>query len=191
MSVTTIEEEFATRVIPWSERELAWQRNRPAVHRVSPPRTGDRVFFRLRRFEMNPCPAVVVDAPDLERGWRWEDLEPGQDTPDGWTWQLMRDNFTGAPRLDAMGLPRVQLLPDPQPVIVCRVEGLAGLQSAREARLRGSPGWLPLDWRERWRPGPHTDVFAGPGTTRAGWNLAGPQQRIPFVMPDGQMLVVD
>ncbi len=190
MTVTTYADESASRAIPWSEVELAWQRNRRSVHRVPLPRVGDRVYFRFDRFAQ-PHPAVVVDVPDLERGWRWEDLEPGQDTPDGWTWQLLRDNATGAARLDAMGLPRVELLPDPQPVITCRVEGFAGLQSAREARLRGSPGWLPLDWRERWRPGPHTSTFASPGATRAGWNLAGPQQRIPFVMPDGQMLVVD
>ncbi len=116
------------------------------------------------------------------------DFDPAK-TPDGWTWQLIRDSI-GAPVMDAMGLPVVQLLPDPHPVITCRVEGYAGLQSAREARLRGAPGWLPLDWRDRWRPGPHTDVYAGAGITRAGWSLTGPQPVMPFILPDGQMVVI-
>lgn len=140
-----------SRVIPWSDRELAWQRIRPPQHRVPLPHAGQRVFARLERFA-EPLPAVVDRVPDLERGWRWEDLE--EDTPDAWVWQIRRDNSTGRPILDGLGLPVVELLPDPQPVIRLRIEDRGGIYEMREARLRGSPGWLPLDWRERWRPNP-------------------------------------
>lgn len=179
--MSTIEDELATRVWPWSERELAWQRMRPPALRTPLPCLGARLWFRFDRFA-EPEAATAVQVPDLGRGWRWEDLEPGASTPDPWVWQLRRDNSTAQPVLDSMGLPCVELLPDPQPVIVCRVASRPGLHAAREARLRGSPGWLPLDWRERWRPGPHT-----------GWsvetkpNLIGPQPRIPLVLANGVM----
>jgi len=173
---------MATRIVPWSEREFGWARNRPPLHRVPLPRPADRVWFRFDRF--GPAvQAVVVDVPELDRGFRWSDLEPGESTPDAWVWQLRRNNFTGQPVLDGLGLPRVELLPDPQPVITCRVEGRPGLHSTREARLRGSPGWLPLDWRERWRPGPHH------GWTEATIaNLMPPQPRRLAVTAEGELV---
>jgi hypothetical protein len=180
--MTTVELEMATRVVPWAAEEFGWARVRPPADRVPLPVVGGRVFFRFDRFG-DVHPAVVVEVPDLARGWRWTDLEPGEDTPDAWVWQLIRDNATGAPVLDALGLPKVELLPDPQPVIVCRVEGRAGLHATREARLRGSAGWLPLDWRERWRPGPHH-----------GWteetirNLMPPQPRRLAVTAEGELV---
>ena len=180
--VSAVDDELATRAFPWSELELAWQRVRPPEHRVPLPRTGQRVYVRLDRF-YEPLPARVAWAPDLERGWRWEDLEPGASTPDAWTWQLRRDNLTGRPVLDAMGLPRVELLPDPQPVIGVRVDGWPSILETREARLRGSPGWLPLDWRERWRPGPHHGW-----TEETRQQMITPQPHMPLVTRDGEMV---
>lgn len=178
----SVDDEQLTRLIPWSERELAWQRVRPPEHRVPLPRAGDRVYARLSRFT-EPCGAVVVTVPDLSRGWRWDDLEPGASTPDAWTWHLLRHNLTGQPLLDGLGLPRIELLPDPHPVIRVHVDGYAGQMEMREARLRGAPGWLPRDWRERWRPGP-LHRFG----EQASWQLAGPQPYMPNVTRDGEMI---
>ena len=178
----SVDIEQATRMFAWSERELGWQRVRPPEHRVPLPRCKDRVYARLARFE-EPLGAVVVSVPDLARGWRWDDLEPGAATPDTWTWQLRRHNLTGEPILDSQGLPRVELLPDPQPVLALRVDGHPGVMEMREARLRGSPGWLPLDWRERWRPGPHHGW-----TEETRRRMITPQPRIPQVTRDGEMI---
>lgn len=175
----SVDSEQSTYMIPWSERELAWQRLRPVEHRVPLPRPGQRVLVRLERFA-DPVPGVVQSVPDLARGWRWEDLEPGRETPDPWVWQLRRGP-RGELLMDSHGLPRIDLLPDPHPSIVLHVEGRRGLAETREARLRGSPGWLPLDWRERWRPGPRTGWAGGDHS-----NIVGPQPR-PIVVSGGRL----
>lgn len=99
----------------------AWQR--PAADRTPPPRPGDRVLFRMHRFG-DLTDAVVVEVQDMTR--------PGAD-PDPMVWR--RDNTTGQ---------LAGLHPDPWPSVV--LDTWWGRVSTREARVRGSEGWVPPDW---------------------------------------------
>jgi hypothetical protein len=152
-------DEIGTRLVPWQQLEVSHARNRPLAERPPLPHPGDRVWYR--RFEWNRDPGTG-DLVEPESAVIVEVQDP-RDTSDadyvdgvGWVrdpnlWHLVRD-VNGVPIVDPGGL-RYAPVADPWPwVRLRRPNGI--VDCTREARLRGSAGWLPLDYLtrpERWR----------------------------------------
>ena len=120
--------------IPLSPEEIrraVWARRTPT--RI--PRPGELVLVRFEEFGPRLTAQVAgVQDPSTVASQR-----------DPYIWR--RDNETGQP---------VAMHPDPWPELLLttpdeahKVTGpvLVGTVKCREGRARGSPGWLPLDWR--------------------------------------------
>lgn len=138
---------------PYTPGEIdRWAHNRRPHEREKIPHRGERVLFRETDFGP-PVPAVVADVQDMtgtphnhwnrhggreqERGpgepdvnvWRWDENERAwllKDDP--WPWvhlQVVVLGEDGSPRLNGDG---EEILQDPR--------------WCREARVRGSAGWL-------------------------------------------------
>lgn len=162
-------DEIGTRMVPWQRIEVTHARNRPLNERPPLPAVGDRV--RYRRFEWNhdlrtgeivePEFAEVVEVQDPQDT---ADADYAEDA--GWIrdpnlWHLIRD-AQGVPRRDPLGQMLYAPVSDPWPwVRLRRPNGI--VDETREARLRGSAGWLPLDYLtrpERWRLPRETALLA-------------------------------
>lgn len=121
-----------------TEQERAWCQNRPPDARPPAPRPGDRVLFRSNMwFDPVPAQVVAVYWRDEDGFGNWANLL----LPDPWPRVLLRvTTFSpGTGKLaDHLGLPRE--------VVRYRQE------VTWEARLEGSPGWLPLDYEDWPRP---------------------------------------
>jgi hypothetical protein len=128
-------DELSTRVIPYAPVEGAYARNRNLDERTPVPAVGDTVYYRHNEWD-----AEVVEAEVLA-------VQSMDDLHDVNLWRLVRDNLTGAPVYDN-GQPRMVKVEDPWPWVMLKPEGHPTTQTW-EARLRGSAGWLPLDYRER------------------------------------------
>lgn len=137
------EVETLSRVIPYTPAELAWLRDRPAADRVPVPGVGAEVGARLDHWG-EVYPATV------------ESVQPSDDIEDQHLYQVALD--AAGEVLLIEGQPVLSSVPDPWPTLWLVIEmagKLAPVHShMREARLRGSPGWLPLDWKTRRRPLP-------------------------------------
>ena len=133
--------EGMSRGVPWSQDELDWQGCRPPAHRVPIPAPGDTVLVRLDAWD-EPVEAVV------------DRVQPVDDLSDPHLAQIVvgEDGVV----LDHEGYPVMELASDPWVLVWLKIGPVR--THTREARLRGVPGWLPLDWRTRWRPLPA--VFA-------------------------------
>lgn len=127
--------ELDTRLVPWEPHEISWARNRPAVERPPMPKPGDRVFYRHDHWDPIAVRAVVTWVQDLD------------EHDDGNLWILVRDT-DGHPILDE-GVPRWVRCPDPWPLVRLDTGDVYGVLHALESRVRGSAGWLPLDWQAR------------------------------------------
>lgn len=133
--------ELMSRPIPYSAVEVAWARHRPVELRTPIPRADDAVMFRLTEWE-EPVEAIV------------DRVQPMDDIDDPHLFEVVLDPL-GEPVL-VEGRPVMSQIDDPWPTLWLVVS--AGLRTvhthSREARLRGSAGWLPLDWktRRRWLP---------------------------------------
>lgn len=122
--------------LPYTEEQYRWARRRPAPLRTPIPGRGDEVFYR--HDELGPVfRAEVVEVQSLE------------DFTDPNLWYGQLDAF-GQPVL-IEGRPVLAKAFDPWPLVVMRVRfpGLTRKAVAREARLPGATGWLPLDWEFR------------------------------------------
>jgi hypothetical protein len=145
-------DELATRLVPWDAVEVAWARNRPHHERPALPAVGEHVWYRRNTWDPHDvCEwCQVVEVRDLD------------DRTDPNLWHQVRD-ANGQPVYDA-GQPRHAPAADPWPWLrLRRPNGL--IAETREARLRGSPGWLPVDYRtrpERSRLPGHTRLVARP-----------------------------
>ena len=135
--------EIDTRDVPYERVELTWAKNRPLHERPVIPLPGDKVFYRRIEWEQEPRLVTVLEVQDP------------LDKTDPNLWQTLR-NYHGHLLHDMWGRPLHKVMPDPWPWIrVCWWEqGKIGPEMerqgiTREARLRGSPGWLPLNWRDR------------------------------------------
>jgi hypothetical protein len=126
--------EIETRDVPYEQIEITFARNRPVSERTPIPEPGDSVFYRREYWDQLPVLATVLKVQSLD------------DRDDPNLWQLVRDSW-GKPILDEGGT-RYSRLPDPWPWVMLSLPS-GGRAMTREARLRGSPGWLPLDWRLR------------------------------------------
>ncbi len=129
--------EEASRPIPHSRAEFDWAHDRPPQHRVAAPAAGDAVLYRHEGWAI-PSPATV----------EW--VQPPDDVDDPHLWTVQCDEH-GRPLLFE-GRPLMMPKADPWPVV--RLLTRFGRVETREARLRGSAGWLPLDWQRRHRPVP-------------------------------------
>lgn len=137
VSVTGVER--STAAIPWGATECAWAQCRPGPHRTPTPEPGDVVYYRHNKYEV-PVLADVL----------W--VQPLDDIDDPNVWRVQLDAQGDPVLID--GRPIFQKGFDPWPLLRLRVPGLNCLIETREARLRGSPGWLPLDWTTKYRPLP-------------------------------------
>lgn len=147
--------EAETRFVAYEPVEVSWANNRPHNERPPTPEVGAQVLYRRDPYDQDPVSVRVVrvqPVDDLTHVHSYPGFGPARD-PNLWT--LVRDT-AGRPIIDPTG-PRYAPHPDPWPSI--RVAGLwppwPGAREeqrealCRESRLRGSPGWLPLDWRSR------------------------------------------
>jgi hypothetical protein len=138
---TRAEAELACRGMATTPEQVAWARSRPAPRRTPLPEVGDEVFYRHDTW-LDPIPARVL----------W--IQPDDDVDDPHVCQVQTDG-QGMPVL-VEGRPVFVTNPDPWLTLklVVTVDGHIEHPLTREARLPGSPGWLPLDWATRWRPMP-------------------------------------
>lgn len=100
------------------------------------------MLFRLKEWEQ-PWPATV------------QRVQPLDDVDDPHLFTVEMDSRGEVLMLE--GRPVLTGDPDPWLIVWCRIEGPNGVvvhSHAREARLRGSAGWLPMDWKGRHRPLP-------------------------------------
>jgi hypothetical protein len=153
-------QEFDTRLIPWEHIEVTHARNRPQSERPPLPAVGERVWYRAHEWERDPAglhvPPELVTVVAVEP----DDDPDSRDYIDGvgWVrdpnlWHLVRDTL-GHPRTNPDGGLRYAPVADPWPWLDLQLpddeHGRPGrVVRAREARLRGSAGWLPLDYRDR------------------------------------------
>lgn len=132
--------EQACRGLPVTPEQQRWAICRPAPRRTPLPAVGDEVLYRHDSW-LEPIPAVV----------EW--IQPGDDVGDPHVMQPQIEN--GLPVL-VEGRPVFVTNPDAWLSLILRVtlDGAVVRPITREARLPGSPGWLPLDWQNRFRPMP-------------------------------------
>src|ERR1700743_2137615 len=145
-------------MVPWQQIEASHARNRPMSERPPPPQVGEQVWYR--RFEWNRDPRGDLSEPELAE---IVEVQDPRDTSDadyvdgvGWVrdpnlWHLVRDAL-GHPLLDGGALRYAAGAHPGRGVSLRRRNGI--IDGTREARLRGSAGWLPLDYLtrpERWR----------------------------------------
>ncbi len=130
-------DEHLTRGIPIQPDETRWARHRPAQHRVRTPQVGDTVLYRHSDWA-EPTEAEVL----------W--VQPVDDLDDPNVCAVQTDEAGSVVVVE--GRPVVAVHADPWPTL--RLKTRFGLVVTREARLRGSPGWLPPDWQRRYRPVP-------------------------------------
>lgn len=126
----------------YTKAEVDWAHRRPAPDRTPLPSVGDEVMYR------HDSGGPVVRA---EVVW----VQPLDDLSDPHLWQVQTDAFGDPVLLEGRYVRRQRF--DPWPLVRLRVPG-RGIGETREARLRDSPGWLPLDWESRYRPQPQFTV---------------------------------
>lgn len=146
-----IEAEALTRHIPRTKEEHEWARWRPPRCRCPLPAVGDRVLYRHDEWA-EPVNAVVLEIRDDRPDNPFEWANPYDPPFDPNVWRVVTIN--GRPARDGQGRMKMERHPDAWPTLLLKVDGSRSHVETREARLRGSPGWLPLDWRDRQRPVP-------------------------------------
>jgi len=122
--------------LPYTAEDYAWARRRPAPERALIPAVGDEVMYR--HDEMGPVfHADVLGVQSLD------------DVEDPNLWYVQTD-ASGSPVL-IDGRKVLARAFDPWPELTLRVYFPGGSREgcAREARLPGTCGWLPLDWEQR------------------------------------------
>lgn len=135
-------QEQDTRLIPYAAWEYDWAHQRPAPHRTPLPAPGDEVCYRHDHWG----DVVRIEVVSVQ---------PLDDVTDQHLWRVETDGAGGVLLVD--GRPVFAQRLDPWPTLRLRVPRI-GLVDTREARLRGSPGWLPLDWETRFRPTPEFTI---------------------------------
>lgn len=138
--------ESDTQLVPYSLEEVRWARARPPADRVPLPQPGDEVLYRHEPWG-RPVTGIVEWIEDLDDRTR----------PN--LWEAITDPATGRIIATPDHVPVARQLVDPWPVV--RVLSRYGLATTQEARLRGSAGWLPLDWQFRYRPMPELLIVTG------------------------------
>lgn len=145
MDRVTVEQ--MSRPFPYSAAEVAYARRRPVHERTPIPAEGDEVLCRLDEWG-TAFPAVV------------DRVQPSDDVDDPYLFEVQLDGNREPMLIE--GRPVLSAVDDPWPTLwltvslTTREDGFIRTVTThtREARLRGSAGWLPLDWttRRRWLP---------------------------------------
>lgn len=138
--------ESDTQLIPYDAAEVAWARCRPVADRVPVPELGAAVLYRHDPWG-RPVAAVVEAVEDLD-----DRTKPN-------LWEVVRDPASGRILATPDHVPVARRLADPWPVL--HIRSRYGVAVTQEARLRGSAGWLPLDWDQRRRPMPDLLIVGG------------------------------
>lgn len=143
MDRVTVEQ--MSRPIPYTTAEIAYARKRPFPERTPIPVEGDEVLCRLN--EWGDVYGATVDR-----------VQPEDDVDDRNLFQVELADAMAERLLLLEGRPVMSKVEDPWPTLwlvvkVPRGDGFVRTvhTHTREARLRGSAGWLPLDWRTRRR----------------------------------------
>lgn len=136
--------ERTTMSIPVGPAEVRWAAFRPSAHRSRRPALGDPVLYRHDRWDEPTTVQVIA-------------IQPMDDLDDPNIWRVELDPYGDPILLD--GRPIIAQGFDPWPLIT--LSTMFGTCETREGRLRGSPGWLPLDFTAKWRP--HTGALLGLG----------------------------
>lgn len=133
--------EQACRGLPATLAQRAWAICRPPQRRTPRPKVGDEVLYRADSWH-EPIPARVL----------W--VQPDDDVDDPHVMQPQTDGQGGVALVE--GRPVFVTNPDAwlSLKLAVTIDGRIEHPITREARLPGSPGWLPLDWEERFRPMP-------------------------------------
>jgi len=133
--------ERACRGLPATPEQQRWAICRPAPRRVPAPAVGDDVLYRHDSW-LDPIPARVI----------W--VQPTDDVDDPHVMQPQIDGQGGIALIE--GRPVFVSNPDAwlNVKLAVTIDGSLANATTREARLPGSPGWLPLDWEDRFRPMP-------------------------------------
>lgn len=126
------------RHIPIDPSEIHQALSRPKKDQTPIPHAGDMVFFRYETW------GDVTEAKVIE-------VQPADDFTDHYICHVVVSR-TGQALTDELGRYVTKPAPDPWPKLTLRTQW--GICVTREARVRGSAGWLPLDWRNRRRPIP-------------------------------------
>lgn len=143
-----------------SPLEYQRARRRPFPERTPLPQVGDELLYRHNGGSPNVYRITVLRVQSLE----------AMDDANLWYFQTNPD---GSPFL-IEGNEVLARAHDPWPLIWARLEeptrdGLSGgnvdlragsAVETREARMRGSAGWLPLDWETRPQPAPAAFLVA-------------------------------
>lgn len=134
--------------LPWDSAELAWQARRPVTHRTPSLALGLHLLFRPVAWSDELIPIVVTAIQDL-------DSDEARRDPN--VYDKMTNPEHTRVLTDPLGQPLTRLREDPWPWIHFQVlddqgQPYGAVRSCREARLRGSAGWLPLDHARRERP---------------------------------------
>lgn len=131
--------------IVYTPEEYEWARRRPASQRTPIPQVGDEVFYR--HAENGP----VVRAEVLK-------VQNAEDFSDPNLWYFQTDQYNRPVEVDGQRV--LARAHDPWPEVTVKTP--FGIGVTREARLRGSPGWLPLDWETRAVPQPQILILREP-----------------------------
>lgn len=147
--------ELLTRHIPLSREENLWAGWRPPTYRTPVPAIGDPVLYRHEAWT-TPVGATVLNIDDIEPPTvlttRWAShLNPPYDPN---VWRVRTTPGSSIPLHHPDGTVILDRLPDAWPTLLLKIDGQRSHVQTREARLRGSAGWLPLDWQDRTRPVP-------------------------------------
>jgi len=127
----SVETRFGAPVIPglpFTREMVIWARCRPPADRPPLPAPGDEVWFRADAHG----PLVPATVLEILIG-NQQDLS---------VWRYVVHDPAAGPVLDGEGRPLMELVDDPWPDVVLRVG--ASRHATKEARIAGSPGWLPM-----------------------------------------------
>jgi hypothetical protein len=126
-------------LVPIDPGEVHWALNRPPHHRTPVPTVGERVCYRHHEWgEVTHAQVLAVQDPTDPASYR-----------DHYLWHVLVDEAR-LPIHDGAGNRVLTPAPDPWPTLTLATGW--GHRMTREARVRGSAGWLPLDWQTRYRP---------------------------------------
>lgn len=145
-----LRDELETRLLPLQAIEGAYARNRLQADQAGWPQIGWEVFYRRDEWT----------ADDELYRMRVVDVQSPDDQTSEWAlnlWETVRDEHGNPVHIgDRLA---IRLVDDPWPWVVLRWEGEVpkGMehvwktrpQMTFESRVRGGPGWLPLDYPAR------------------------------------------
>lgn len=115
-------------ILPVDPGEIHAALNRPPHLQTPIPKVGDTVGYRHHEWG-DVTVAEVLAVQDMD------------DSTDPYLWHVVTTG-AGTPLVDGAGRRVLHRAPDPWPTLTLATDW--GRRATREARVRGSAGWLPL-----------------------------------------------